>query len=137
MRHHGGVATACIHGFAPGTCLICQTLDAAPEAAPPKRTAAARQASVALNPSPAPRPSRLRTGPRVVPKEAPRTSVSAVFKLTMLAVAVIAVIVVAWTVLHIVFAVLHILELIGVAIVCGYLGWVAGVHHGHRTARRG
>ncbi len=50
--------------------------------------------------------------------------------------AVVAVIVVAWTVLHIVFAVLHILELVGVALVAGYLGWVAGVHHGHRTARQ-
>jgi hypothetical protein len=130
------MATACIHGFAPGTCLICQTLDAAPDAADKKRTATARQSSVALNPVPAPRPSRLRSGPRVVPKEAPRTSASAVFKLAGLAVAVIAVIVVAWTVLHIVFAVLHILELIGVGLVCGYLGWVAGVHHGHRTARR-
>jgi hypothetical protein len=49
---------------------------------------------------------------------------------------VVAVIVVAWTVLHLVFAVLHILELIGVAAIFGYLGWVVGVHHGHRTARR-
>jgi hypothetical protein len=116
MRHHGGVAEACIHGFAPGTCLICQSLDLA------KPTAPARNWP--------------RSGPRVVPKEAPRSSSPAILKLAALSVAVVAVIIVAWTVLHIVFAVLHILELVGVALVAGYLGWVAGVYHGHRTARR-
>jgi hypothetical protein len=71
-----------------------------------------------------------------VPKEAPGSGSPAVFKLIGLSVAVVAVIVVAWTVLHIVFAVLHLLELIGVALVAGYIGWLAGVFHGHRTSRR-
>jgi hypothetical protein len=57
-------------------------------------------------------------------------------KLVVVAVAVIAVIVVSWTVLHIVFAVLHVIELIGVALVACYLGWLAGVHHGRATARK-
>jgi energy-coupling factor transporter transmembrane protein EcfT len=72
----------------------------------------------------------------VVPKEAPRTSSPAVLKLLALAVAVVVVVVVAWTVLHLVFAVLHLIELGGVALIAGYLGWLLGVHHGHRTARR-
>ncbi|MDQ1428926.1 MAG: hypothetical protein QOK39_2402, partial [Acidimicrobiaceae bacterium] len=51
MRHHGGVATACIHGFAPGTCLICQTLDGprvaeAPRAVAPAGTGEATKAVV-------------------------------------------------------------------------------------------
>jgi Flp pilus assembly protein TadB len=142
MRHHGGVANACIHGFAPGTCLICQTLDRAQDEAPKPRSPARRQTEVVAAPVPArdgarlPSPSRLRSGPRVVPKEAPGTNAATLLKLAGLAFAVVAVIVVAWTVLHIVFAVLHVLELIGVALVAGYVGWVAGVHRGHRDARQ-
>jgi Flp pilus assembly protein TadB len=146
MRHHGGVANACIHGFAPGTCLICQTLDGAQDEALKQRSPARRQTEVVAAPVTAraggrdgarmPSPSRLRSGPRVVPKEAPGTSAATLLKLAGLAFAVVAVIVVAWTVLHIVFAVLHILELIGVALVAGYVGWVAGVHRGHRDARQ-
>ena len=71
----------------------------------------------------------------MVPKEAPRTG-SAAVKVTGLAIAVIVVIMVLWVALHLVFAVLHIVELIGVAIIALYLGWVAGVHHGHKTAKR-
>ncbi len=68
-----------------------------------------------------------------MPKEAPPTASPAFVKLIVLAVAVVGVIVVAWTVLHLVFAVLHILELLGVAVLSGYVGWVAGVHHRQRT----
>src|SRR5690349_3541436 len=44
MRHHGGVASTCIHGFAPGTCLICQTLQGGSATATrtPERPAAKR-----------------------------------------------------------------------------------------------
>lgn len=144
MRHHGGVANECIHGFAPGSCLICQTLDAGKDEAPKRRSQARRQTEVVVTATPVPSrsgsrlpsTSRLRSGPRVVPKEAPGTNAATLLKLAGLAFAVLAVIVVAWTVLHIVFAVLHILELIGVALVAGYVGWVAGVHRGHRDARQ-
>ncbi len=76
------------------------------------------------------------SGPRVVPKEAPRTGSPTALKVMGLAIAVVVAIVLAWTALHLVFAVLHILELIGVAVIALYLGWVAGVHHGHKTAHR-
>ncbi|HEX3426771.1 MAG TPA: hypothetical protein VHT30_11605 [Acidimicrobiales bacterium] len=137
------MTSACIHGFAPGTCLICQTLDGSKDAGSKKqRAAASKERSAAVIPAPSPPPparptrDRGRSGPRVVPTAAPETSTSAVVKLVVLAVAVIGVVVVAWTVLHLVLAVLHIIELIGVALLAGYLGWLAGVHHGRRSAHK-
>lgn len=125
------MAGECIHGFAPGTCLICQTLDPPKGAKPTK--AATRAAKIAD-----PRPGgqlEPQSGPRVVPKAAPRTGSPAVLKVIGLAVAVVIVIVLAWAALHLVFAVLHIVELIGVGIIALYLGWVAGVHHGRKLAK--
>ena len=114
MRHHRGVANAaCIHGYTPTTCLICQSLEPAKPSAP-----------------------LARSGPRVVPEQAPRSSAPATLKLVGVAVVVVAVLLVAWTVLHLVLAVLHILELVGVALVAGYIGWAAGVHRGQRMSRR-
>ena len=55
--------------------------------------------------------------------------------LRVVAVAVVIVIALAWAALHLVFAVLHIVELIGVGIIALYLGWVAGVHHGRKLAK--
>ena len=141
MRHHGGVAGTCIHGYAPGTCLICRTLDD-PKAKTTKVAKVRPGRDVATQasgdpPAQSARRTAVRTepgGPRVVPKEAPRAGSPTMLKLAALTIAVILVIVVAWTVLHLVLVVLHILELIGVALVAGYLGWVAGVHHGRRTA---
>lgn len=136
MRHHRGVASACIHGFAPGTCLICQTLDRPTQtkSAPAVRPATpGRPAAPGRPPARGRRaPAQATTGPRVVPTQGPGTS--GAVKLLVLAVAVVGVIVVAWTVLHIVFAVIRVIELIGVALVAGYIGWLAGVWHGHRTA---
>jgi hypothetical protein len=42
-----------------------------------------------------------------------------------------------WWAFHLVLAVLHLLEVIAAALVAGYLGWVAGVHHGRRLERKG
>ena len=138
MRHHGGVAGECAHGFAPGTCLICQTLNPA-TASKPSRTltkATDRPPTQLARPSgrsPA-KAADPASSPRVVPAAAPRTGAGV--KLAMLTVAVIALIVAGWVALHLVFAVLHIVELIGVALVALYLGWVAGVFHGRRTASK-
>lgn len=54
----------------------------------------------------------------------------------MVIVAVVAAILVAWVALHLVLVVVHILELIGVAVIALYVGWLAGVHHGHKMASR-
>jgi hypothetical protein len=72
----------------------------------------------------------------VVPKAAPPTGSPATLKLFGLAIVIVVVIVLAWSALHLVFAVLRILELLGVALIFGYIGWRAGVHHGRRTARQ-
>ncbi len=145
MRHHGVVTGTCIHGYAPGTCLICQTLGPAQDVhtpPAPTRTAERRgkgrsgKLAVPEVTSGSRAVAKADTGPRVVPKEAPPTASPAIFKLIGLVVAVVVLIVVAWTALHLVFAVLHILELIGVAAIFGYLGYVVGDHHGHRKARR-
>jgi hypothetical protein len=121
------MAGECIHGFAPGTCLICQTLDK-PQVATHKRSRTELEPHSGA-------PVEPHSGPRVVPKEAPRTGSQV--KLAGLAIGLIVVFVLAWVALHLVFAVLHIVELIGVALIAGYLGWLAGVHHGRKTAHRG
>jgi hypothetical protein len=141
MRHHGGVTSACIHGFAPGTCLICQTLNVSPDGGKKKAkpVSVAERGDRPMMPAivePAGKPARApkttadrrRGGPRVVPKEAPRTG-SALFKLVTMAIVIVVVIAAAWLALHLVFAVIRILELVGVALVAGYVGWLAGVHH--------
>lgn len=159
MRHHGGVTGACIHGFAPGTCLICQTLNSSKGIGDERgdrddrgvggKKRSSKQTSVAERPvpavvEPAEHPARRtsdkaagqqRGGPRVVPNEAPRTG-SSLFKLTTVVIGVVVVIVLAWVALHLVFAVIRILELIGVALVALYVGWLAGVHHGHKDVGR-
>ena len=66
--------------------------------------------------------------------EKPNMPVATAFYLSY--VVGIVVFVVAWVALHLVFAVLHIVELIGVAIIAGYIGWLAGDRHGRRAARR-
>lgn len=142
MRHHGGVTGTCIHGFAPGTCLICQTLDGAEtKRGRTKASVTQRQVTPATTAPAVPAvasehaaTSRRRSGPRVLP-EAPRNG-SSPFKLAAVAVAVVAVVIVAWVALHVVFAVLRIVELIGVALIAGYLGWLAGVHRGRKDAGR-
>ena len=120
------MAGECIHGFAPGTCLICQTLEK-PKVATTKRSKAVVEARSGAQVEP-------HSGPRVVPKEAPRTGSHV--KIAGVVLGVIAVFVVGWIALHLVFAVLHIVELIGVAVIALYIGWLAGVRHGRRTARR-
>lgn len=127
MRHHGAVASTCIHGFASGACLICRTLDPSGKAKP-----------VATEPVPRGRRTRQAaleaTGPRVLPAEGrgPRSGLG--LRLAVLVVGAFVLLALAWSVLHVVFAVLRILELITVALVAGYLGWKAGVHHGRRSA---
>jgi hypothetical protein len=119
------MAGECIHGFAPGTCLICQTLDK-PQVATRKRARTEVEPVSGTQVEP-------HSGPRVVPKEAPPTGSHV--KMAGVVIAVIVVFVAAWVALHLVFAVLHIVELIGVALIAGYVGWLAGVRHGRRMAR--
>jgi hypothetical protein len=146
MRHHGGVAETCIHGYAPGTCLICQTLDAGKagngadtkstlaKGKVPKAATARRKAQLATTTDAG---VLAQSGPRVVPPEAPAERSGLSLRLGGVVVAVIAVLVLGWALLHVVLAVVHILELFGIALLAGYIGWRAGVYHGRRTPRGG
>jgi hypothetical protein len=133
MRHHGVVATTCIHGFAPETCLICQTLGStATKTKEPKLSRReARQADrAAANPVPA-----VRAPAPVARQQAPPTG-----SLGLRALGILFLIVVAffafWWVLHFVLGILHVLEIFAAAVVAGYLGYVIGVYRGRRSGTR-
>jgi Flp pilus assembly protein TadB len=134
MRHHGGVATTCIHGFASESCLICQTLGtAATKTKEPKlsrREARAQADRAAANSVPA-----LRAPVPVARQEPPATG-----SFGLRALGVIFLIVVAflafWWILHFVLGILHVLEIFAAAAIAGYLGYVIGVHRGRRSATR-
>jgi hypothetical protein len=133
-------ANQCIHGFAPGTCLICRTLEPSqPTTAAPsstRRGGRSDRPGGAVEPV-AGRSRKLTAGPRVVPSATEPARFPLGFRLLGIAFAVVIVAVVALTLFHLVFAVvLRIVELVGVAVVTGYVGWKAGVHHGRRTAGR-
>ncbi len=135
MRQHGGVANTCIHGFAPGTCLICQTLQGGPATATKqdsrrKDAKPGRRAGKSVSQEVAPRPVR---PDAVIPPA--RRSGGAGLGVKLLASLVVAVIVVValWSVVGLVLGLLHIVELVAVAGVAGWLGWSLGVRHGRRT----
>jgi hypothetical protein len=130
MRHHGAVATTCIHGFAPETCLICQTLGAGTktkEAKPSRKQASA---------PPAPTPVRAVRGSAPVARQEPPPTGS----LGLRVLGVIFLIVVAffafWWVLHFVLGILRVLEIFAAAIIAGYLGYRLGVYRGRKSAPR-
>jgi Flp pilus assembly protein TadB len=135
MRQHGGVADTCIHGFASGTCLICQTLQGGPATATKESSKRRRSAQSAPAPAVSVPGSRLSPEPvrpdAVVARRQPRTGLG-VRLVGFLILAIVAVIA-AWVVLGFVLAVLRILELVAVAVVAGWLGWKLGVRHGRRT----
>jgi Flp pilus assembly protein TadB len=121
------VADTCIHGFAPGTCLICQTLEGGGGKRARRSATEARPGTPATVPGPAPAAVR----PDAV--VGPRRSSSLGLRVTgFLLLAIVALIVVS-LVAGFVFAVLRILELVAVAVVAGWLGWKLGVHHGRHT----
>ena len=109
-------ATTCPHGFAPGSCLICQTLSlpaSRPGAASPERP----QVEVLTDRRPRRRGAGL--GVRA-------TGVAVVLVVAALAV---------WWVAAAVWALLRIVELVAVAVVFGYSGWKLGVRHGRHHPR--
>ena len=104
-------SATCPHGLTQGSCLICQTLGASAPVA-----AGATKVDVLTGHSPRRRRSRLTLGTRVI-------------GLAALAVAVV--LVVGW-VAAIIWAALRIVELIGAAVVSGWIFWRLGVRHGRR-----
>jgi hypothetical protein len=135
MRHHGGVATTCIHGFAPGTCLICQTLAPGTKVKEPKqsRREAKAEAKRAATPVPA-----VRSAPPVArPAPAPtRPPGSTGLRLLGVIFLVVLAFLAFWWVLHFVLGVLHVLEIFAAAALAGWVGYRVGFHHGQRSATR-
>ena len=107
------MATAtCPHGFAPGSCLICQTLGTSA----PVASGSTRPAVEVLTGRPARRRSGMTLGARLI---------------GLAALAIGVVLVVGW-VAALIWAALRVVELIGVAVVAGWAGWRLGVRHGRR-----
>ena len=108
----GDVATAtCPHGFAQGSCLICQTLGSSSPVA-----AGATKVEVLTGRPPRRSRSRLTLGTRV---------------LGVAALAVAVVLVVGW-IAALIWAARRVVELIGAVVVSGWAGWRLGVRHGRR-----
>ena len=139
MRQHGVVASTCIHGFAPGTCLICQTLQTG-------TTTATRVAGAGDDRKRARREERSRPAGSMPPALAstplrpdgvlppPRSHGSHLgLRLIGFVVVAIAVLLAVSLVIGFVLSVLRILELVAVAALAGWIGWSLGVHHGRRT----
>ena len=132
MRQHGDVASTCIHGFAPGTCLICQTLQGGATTAT-KEAPGGNGAKRGRRPDPARAPAAVPVRPDAVIKgDGRRGSGLGIKLLGLLVLAVVAVIGV-WIVVGFVLAVLRIVELIAAAVVAGWIGWSLGVRHGRRS----
>jgi Flp pilus assembly protein TadB len=139
MRQHGVVASTCIHGFAPGTCLICQTLQAGTTTA--TRVAGAgedrklarrtERGRLARSEPPARASTPLRPDAIVGPPGSHRSHLG--LRLIGFVVVAIAVLLAVSLVIGFVLSVLRILELVAVAALAGWIGWSLGVHHGRRT----
>lgn len=125
----------CIHGFGPGECLICQTLQGKPATAT-KQPSGRRALSRLSAPAPAPTPAPAAAPPSGVATRRGGGPSLGLRLIGLLIVGVIALLAV-WWVFHLVLYVLHILEVIAAALVAGYVGWTLGVHHGRRLERKG
>ena len=131
MRHHGVVATTCIHGFDPGTCLICQTLGSGTKTTEPKqsrRQAKAEAKRAAAPPVPATR------APAPVARPEPSPSGSLGLRVLGVIFLVVLGFLAFWWVLHFVLGVLHVFEIFAAAAIAGYLGYRLGVYHGRKSA---
>jgi hypothetical protein len=139
MRQHGVVASTCIHGFAPGTCLICQTLQAGSTRTATvkqpgddrKRTRRPARAGSTGAGVPALGPTPVRADAVLSPARSPRSHIG--LRLLGLVVVAIVVVLAVSLVIGFVLGLLRILELVAVAVVAGRVGWSLGVRHGRRT----
>lgn len=110
----------CPHGFPPGECLICRTLGTAPV---PSATA----------PPASPARSGPARGVSVLPAHRSRPPIG--LRLLGGAIVVAVTVLAVWWVVTLVAAVLHLVEVVAAGLVCGYLGFRLGAHHGRRHPR--
>jgi hypothetical protein len=125
------VSSTCQHGFAPGTCLICQTLATGSGGAPGPEPSKKSRRRARPSPSAAVSLSADRSSVHVLP--APRRSLPIGSRLLGAALMVVAVVVVLWWITIVAAVVFRVVELGAVTLVSGYVGWRLGVHHGRRT----
>jgi len=117
--------TTCIHGIAPGQCLICQTLQGGGTGGdrPAKQ---ADRTKIARKATPGPTPVR----PDAVMTQAPAPKRSLGWRAAGLVVILALVLLVGIWAIHLAFAVLRIIELAAVAVVAGWIGYQIGVLRG-------
>jgi hypothetical protein len=115
--------TTCIHGFASGQCLICQTLQNGGGGRPAKEADRAKAAPTASS-----RPTPVRPDAVLTKSPAPKRSLG--WRAAGLVVILAVVLLVGIWVVHLAFAVLHIIELAATALVAGWLGYQIGVYRG-------
>jgi hypothetical protein len=120
MRHHGGVATTCIHGFPPGQCLICQTLQEG------KDQGRRRGGPAAVRPQPAP------VRPDAVLTERPAPPRSLAWRAGGLVLVIALVVLLAGWIAGLAFTILRTIELLATALVAGWVGYRIGLYRGRR-----
>jgi hypothetical protein len=127
----------CAHGFPPGECLICQTLGTQPK--PQVETSAPvpgrlGRTSGANAPSPRDGDGRSVRPDAVYPPGSPRRgSGSSGHSLLVLIAGVVAVGAAIWLLAGVAFALLHVLELLVVAVGAGWAGYRFGHWRGRRS----
>jgi hypothetical protein len=124
-------ATTCIHGFAPGQCLICQTLDGggagdAGRGRPTKQAEQDRGRPAVLTARPTPvRPDAVLTS------GTPRRRSLAWSAVVVVVIVALVALVAVW-IIGVVFAVLRIVELVAAGLVAGWIGYHVGLYRGRR-----
>ncbi len=112
----------CLHGQAPGSCLICQTLATKP--AEPSKPEKAHRRGRAPRSLPA-------LGPEDRGPDRPARRFSVAGALALL----LATVIVVWVVVAALWSTFRIVEFALVAAAAGWLGWRLGVWHGRRIGR--
>jgi hypothetical protein len=116
--------TTCIHGFAPGQCLICQTLEGGGAKGRPAKEADRAQS----RPAGMVQPTPVRPDAVLTKSPAPKRSLG--WRAAGLVVILAVVLIVGIWAIHVAFAVLHIIELAATAVVAAWLGYHVGVYRG-------
>ncbi len=114
----------CLHGQAPGSCLICQTLATKPAEAPKPKPEKAHRLGRAPRSLPA-------LGPEDRGPDRPARRFSVAGALALL----LATVIVVWVVVAALWSTFRIVEFALVAAAAGWLGWRLGVWHGRRIGR--
>jgi hypothetical protein len=120
--------STCIHGFAPGQCLICQTLEGGKER-PGKEQDRQRGHPTTLTSRPTP------VRPDAVLRERPRSGHSLAWRAGGLVLLLALVAFVGVWIIGLAFALLRTIELVAIAILAGWVGYRIGVYRGRHLGK--